>query len=131
MKHISESNPGFIEFSLNKTWKVRAGGRYDWDLPVICFAGQRFTSDALCIPNREGMPPTWLNGYRWRDLNIMPEAFIEDSGCSTRFGFSYPKEDRVHENLNRLYSFIHAFGFKTGASMYMHIWHSRLPKISS
>lgn len=108
---------GFIEFSLANTWKQRKGGAYDYDLPVICFSSQKFADCAIEIKG-DKMPETWLDGYKWKDLNILEAAYIRRDNWN-------PREEK--ENLRDLYTFIHAFGFQKGDKMFMHIWKSRLP----
>lgn len=102
---------GFIEFDLylGKYPNLRHFQK------VICFSDKKYTKDAVEITGEE-MPPTWLEGYRWEDLSIIPEAYHDF------------KNDREVQNLRALKIFIRAFGFKPKDKLYMHIWHSRLPK---
>lgn len=104
---------GFIEFSLNKSWKQRDNGHWDWDPAVICFAEQRLAKEAVEITG-DKMPETWHENYKWEDLNIMLEAYVE------RY--------RGRPDLRNLMTFIRAFGFSPHSKLYMHVWESRLDK---
>ena len=86
---------------------------------VICFSDRKFTEDAIEITG-DAMPDTWLKPYRWEDLNILKECYYERDQRDD-FGPRRP-------NLKSLKSFIMAFGFKRPSRLFMHIWHSRLPK---
>lgn len=101
---------GFIEFSLFR----KEGGKLKRYERVICFANRKFSPCAVEIAG-DTMPATWLEGYRWEDLNILFEAYHDRVGC----------EDK--QDLRELYRFIRAFGFRAGDPLYMHIWRSRLP----
>ena len=97
---------GFIEFELRAN--IKAGA-------VVCFSNQPFTPHAVRISDASQLPATWYEGYQWEDLTIMFVA------CPRS-----PRE-RDYNWKERLFSFIHAFGFKKGEAIYMDIFKSRLP----
>lgn len=94
-----------IEFALVKNSKVE----------VVCFANKKFSDNAIEIVG-DTMPKTWLEGYKWEDLNIMREAYY-------RTGRNNKRED----DLRALHGFIKSFGFATKDQVFMHIWRENLP----
>lgn len=111
--------PGFIEFELCLLRQRFGEPKHPNDHKVICFSSARFTDHAIEIPGNT-MPATWLWPYKWEDLNIMREGYMERH-CDYHRGVR-----EYVPNLKSLNGFIRAFDFPKGSTMWMHIWYERL-----
>lgn len=87
-------------------------------VPLVCFSSAKYVENAVKISEPADMPNTWLEGYVWEDLDILVEAYITSNSVYGWFEY----------DLERLYLFVRAFGFKPHDVVYMHVWKSNLSK---
>ena len=94
---------GFIQFK-----------RVDNGLPAVVFADTPYVDTAIEITGPEDLPAQWVKGHEWGELDIMPEAYLEEINGQLRL------------NLRILHAFIREFGFKPGDPMFMNVFLSSL-----